>query len=82
MLANIGTVIICYPDFDVINFEINLSFVIKPFSYMTKKVRKKSFIIFKGLSLRLINQTFSEGESPTLKFIKLSNTNSCSNKGD
>ena len=29
-------VIICYPVCDVINFEIYLSFLIKPFSYMTK----------------------------------------------
>ena len=28
-------VIICYPVCGVINFEINISFLIKPFSYMT-----------------------------------------------
>ena len=30
--------LIFFPGCDVINFEINLSFLIKPFSYITKKV--------------------------------------------
>ena len=30
-------VIICFPVYDVINFEINFVFLIKPFCYMTKK---------------------------------------------
>ena len=34
-------VIICFPVYDAIDFEINLSFLIKPFSYFTKKVRTK-----------------------------------------
>ena len=34
-------VIICFLVSDVINFEINLSFLIKPFFYMTKKVKTK-----------------------------------------
>ena len=34
-------VIICCPDYDVINFEIKLSFFIKQFSYMTKKSGQK-----------------------------------------
>ena len=37
MLGNMCTVIICLPTSDVMNFEINLSFLTKPFSYMTKK---------------------------------------------
>ena len=57
---------ICCPACDVINFEIDLSFLIKPFSYVTKNSDQKSniirtegtfnmeykafFTIFKGLS--------------------------------
>ena len=33
--------IICQPSCDVIDFEINLIFQIKAFSYMTKKSRQK-----------------------------------------
>ena len=33
--------IVCFPDFDVINFEINLIFLTKPFFYMTKMSRQK-----------------------------------------
>ena len=33
--------IICFPVYDVIDFEINFSLLIKPFSYMTKKVGPK-----------------------------------------
>ena len=66
-------VIICYPVCDVMNFEINLSFLIKPFSYMTKKswqnckcfkkkrVKNVFFIIFKGLSV-VINCCRPESE--------------------
>ena len=36
VLNNMSIVIICFPICDVVNFEINLSFLIKPFSYMTK----------------------------------------------
>ena len=37
ILGNIWIVIICLPVCDGINFEINLSFFIKAFSYMTNK---------------------------------------------
>ena len=33
--------IVCKPGFDVIDFEINLIFLIKPFSYITIKSRQK-----------------------------------------
>ena len=33
--------IVCYPGCDVIKFEINLIFLIKPFCQMTKKSRQK-----------------------------------------
>ena len=40
-LANMSIVIIWFPVCHVINFEINLSFLIKPVSYMTKKSVQK-----------------------------------------
>ena len=65
--------LLCVPVCEVINFEITLGFLIKPFSYMTKKVRAKFkyvnnkkgiyskikafFIIFKGLSFTQIHST-------------------------
>ena len=33
--------IVCFPSCNVINFEINLILQIKPFFYMTKKLRQK-----------------------------------------
>ena len=41
ILGNMYIVIICFPVRDVINFEINLGFLNKPFFYMTKKVGTK-----------------------------------------
>ena len=40
-LGNMCVAIVCFPDCDVINFEINLIHLIKPFSYMTKTSRQK-----------------------------------------
>ena len=67
MLDNMCIVIISCPGCDVINFEINLSFLIKPFFYLTNRKGQKSkylrmkratnmkqkafFINFKGLSV-------------------------------
>ena len=67
----------------VMNFEINLTFLIKPFFLHDQKVmikldylqqkellrwnKKHFFIIFKGLSMKQITQIFLEGESPTLR---------------
>ena len=42
MLGNMCTVIVCFPGYDVINFEITLSLLIKPFSHVTKRVRTKT----------------------------------------
>ena len=39
--------IVCLPGCDVINFEINLIFLIKQFFYMTKKSRKNLNILRK-----------------------------------
>ena len=41
MLVNVCIAIVCLPGCDVIDFEINLIFLTKPFSYMTKKSRHK-----------------------------------------
>ena len=41
ILGNVCIVSICCPVCDVINFEINLSFLIKPFFYITKKSGQK-----------------------------------------
>ena len=60
-------IMVCFPGCDVLHFEINLMFLIKPFLSMTKKSRQKFkylknekslsgeiksiFVIFKGLSV-------------------------------
>ena len=41
ILENMYIVIVCLPGCDVIKFQINLTFLIKPFFYMTKRPRKK-----------------------------------------
>ena len=41
ILGNICITIVCYPGSDVIKFEVNLIFLIKPFWYTTKKSRQK-----------------------------------------
>ena len=40
-------VIICFSFHDVLNFAINLNFLIKPFSYMTLKSQEKNLYILK-----------------------------------
>ena len=40
ILVNICIAIVCWPGCDVIDFEINLIFLIKSFFYMTKKSRQ------------------------------------------
>ena len=41
ILVKMCTENVCQPGCDVIGFEINLIFLIKPFSYMTKELRQK-----------------------------------------
>ena len=41
ILYNMCIIIICCPVFDVINFEVNLNLLIKPFFYITKKSWQK-----------------------------------------
>ena len=76
ILDNIFIAIICCPVFNVINFEIDLSFHIRPFFYITKNSEQKCkylkiqkscerqirniFIIFKGLLVRRRKQFFKK----------------------
>ena len=41
ILGNTSIVIICFPVYDVISFEINFVFLIKPFFYIAKKSEQK-----------------------------------------
>ena len=41
ILDNMCIAVVCFPGCEVINFEINLIFLIKPFFYMAKKPREK-----------------------------------------
>ena len=41
IMSNMCVEIVCFPCYNVIHFEINLNFIIKPFFYMTKKQRQK-----------------------------------------
>ena len=41
ILDNMCSTIVCFPSCDIINFEINLIFLIKPFLCMAKKSRQK-----------------------------------------
>ena len=41
ILGGVCTAIVCFPGCDVINFEINLILLIKPFFYLTQKSRQK-----------------------------------------
>ena len=39
-LGNMCIAVVCFPGCNVINFEVNLILLIKPFVYMTKKARQ------------------------------------------
>ena len=77
ILGNMCITIVFKPGCDIINFEVNLIFLIKPFFLHDRKVlrterpfkmkQKAFFIIFKGLSIKQITQFFLDGESQTLK---------------
>ena len=58
-------VIVCYPFCDVIDFEIYISFLIKPFYGEMKNTTHH----FKEFSLKQIKPTLLEDESPTLSKI-------------
>ena len=87
ILGNMCIVIICCSVCEVINFEVNLSFLIKLFSYITKRSekivnisrrktafnmkQKESFIILR-VFIEVNETNFLEDESPTLKRLKAS----------
>ena len=63
ILNNMSFTIVCYPGFDVTNVEINLSFLIKPFCYVTKKARQKlKYLENKKCFWRKINSIFHHFE--------------------
>ena len=45
ILGNMCTAIVCYPGCDVMDFEINLTFVIEPFFLHDQKVITKTLIL-------------------------------------
>ena len=45
ILGKMSMIIICFPICDIINFEINHSFHIKPFSYMSRKSGQNLIIL-------------------------------------
>ena len=51
IFRNMCIAIVCWPGYDVINFKTNLTFLIKPFLYMTKRSRKKLKISWKRKEL-------------------------------
>ena len=87
ILGNMSIAILGKPGCDVMNFEVNLIFLIKPFFVhdqsrdkklnilRTKrgaKINQKTFsITFKGLSIKQITQIFLESESLTLSEVPL-----------
>ena len=83
-LDNVTIVIICIPVCDVIDFEISISFLIKPFFTWPKKSgqlltwNKKHFSsFFKGFLLKQIKATFLKGESLILSKIFLISDQYC-----
>ena len=80
--GNMFIAIVFFPGCDIINFEINLIFLIKPFFVHDQKVKKKklnilrterafkikqkAFFIIFKTFIKASKPTFLEGESPTL----------------
>ena len=58
ILGSMCIAIICYPGWDVINFEINLIFLIKQLFYMTKKSRQKVKYLEKEKKLLRWNKNY------------------------
>ena len=51
ILGNMCIAIVCFPGCDIMNFEINLIFLMKPFFYMTEKWRQNLNILKKKRAL-------------------------------
>ena len=60
-----GIALACYTGFDVINFEINLIFLIKPFLNMTNKSKQKLKYLENNLISRLMT---SQPEKKQLQY--------------
>ena len=87
ILGNISIAIVCWSGCDIINFEINFIFPIKPFFVCDQNVEtkiqrtwerkqflrrnKNYFSSFSKSSLKQIKQIFLEDEGPTLKILSL-----------
>ena len=77
ILSSMSNPVVCWPVFDVMNFEMNFIFLTKPFLLHDKKVKTKSEISWgrnkllrwKGLSMNQITQHFLEGESSILRLL-------------
>ena len=79
ILGNMCIVKVFWSGCDVIDFEMNLIFLIKPFFLHDQKVKTKNEITWerkellrwnkKHFSLKFIKQIFFEGEGPTLSEI-------------
>ena len=59
ILDNMYIAVVCFPGCDLINLEINLIFLIKPFLFMTKKSRQKFKYIENEELLRWNKEHFS-----------------------
>ena len=58
ILGNMCIVMIRYPVCDVINFEINHNFVIKPFFYIMKKSEQKCKYLKNGRTFNMKQKAF------------------------
>ena len=58
ILGNMCIAIVCYPCCDVMSFEINLIFLIKPFFFIWPKTKTKSVLRTKRAFLRWNKKTF------------------------
>ena len=63
ILGNMSIAIICFPGCAVINFEINLIFLIKPFFCMTKKSKK-------SLNILIMKRAFKVNKNHTSSILK------------
>ena len=71
ILVNMCIAIVCQQDRDVMDFENNLIFLIKPFSYMTKKSRRELNILRTKRAFKVKYKTFF------IFFKELSNAQNC-----
>ena len=75
ILGNLFVEIICFPAFDVINFKINFSFLIKPFIYIISNIQihKNSNILRTKRAFIVKQKAFSisfKGSSITRNYLR------------